>query len=148
MESFKTKDVSQEIASIRQQHYEEKRKGKVRLLTDTIKLGMLDSLKETFKSPDQRGKSEPRQRPAAEMHTGPQPDIRPRVPLERNFTLTNRMARKIQEKERIEGQQARLIEEKQSHAAALEKLKIRHEKKETATAAMRNEIIKYRAEQA
>jgi hypothetical protein len=54
------------------------------------------------------------------------------------------MAKKIQEKERIEGQQQRLMEEKQSHAAALEKLKIKHEKKETATATMRSEIIKYK----
>ena len=58
------------------------------------------------------------------------------------------MAKKIQEKERIEGQQQRLMEEKQSHAAALEKLKIKHEKKETATATMRSEIIKYKQEQA
>ena len=96
------KGVAEEIASIRLQHYEEKRKGKIRLLSDTIKLGMLDSLKETFKSPDQRGKSEPKVRKVSDLPTGPQPDIRPRVPLERGFILTNRMAKKIQDKERFE----------------------------------------------
>ncbi len=131
------------------QHYEEKRKGKIRLLSDTIKLGMLDSLKETFKTPEVRGKSEPRaRRDPSDLPTGPQPDIRPRVPLERNFTLTNRMAKKIQDKERFEAQQQRLAEEQQARAAAIEKLRIKTEKKEKTIAQNRAEIIKFTSEQA
>lgn len=48
VDDFRTRDAPDEIVSIRYQHYEEKRKGKIRLLSDTIKHGMLDSLKETF----------------------------------------------------------------------------------------------------
>jgi hypothetical protein len=71
LEYFKGKDVAEDIAQIRLQHYEEKRKGKIRLLSDTIKLGMLDSLKETFKSPDRLSKTEPKVRKAEIHHTGP-----------------------------------------------------------------------------
>jgi hypothetical protein len=63
--------VAEDIAQIRLQHYEEKRKGKIRLLSDTIKLGMLDSLKETFKSPDRLSKTEPKVRKADIHNTGP-----------------------------------------------------------------------------
>jgi hypothetical protein len=34
--------VDPRIASIRHQHYEEKRKGTIRLITDTIRTGMLN----------------------------------------------------------------------------------------------------------
>ena len=40
--------VTEQIASLRHKHYEEKRKGKIRLIEDTIKHGVLASLKETF----------------------------------------------------------------------------------------------------
>ena len=42
------KDVTEQIATLRHKHYEEKRKGKIRLIEDTIKHGVLASLKETF----------------------------------------------------------------------------------------------------
>jgi hypothetical protein len=71
LEFFKGKDVAEDIAQIRLQHYEEKRKGKIRLLSDTIKLGMLDSLKETFKSPDRLSKTEAKVRKAEMHNTGP-----------------------------------------------------------------------------
>ena len=42
------KGVTEQIASLRHKHYEEKRKGKIKLIEDTIKHGVLASLKETF----------------------------------------------------------------------------------------------------
>jgi hypothetical protein len=40
------------------------------------------------------------------------------------------------------------MEENQAHAAGIEKLKIKHEKKEKATTQMRNDLNKYKSEQA
>lgn len=42
------KTTTEQIATLRHKHYEEKRKGKIRLIEDTIKHGVLASLKETF----------------------------------------------------------------------------------------------------
>ena len=42
------KGTTEQIATLRHKHYEEKRKGKIRLIEDTIKHGVLASLKETF----------------------------------------------------------------------------------------------------
>ena len=42
------KNTTEQIATLRHKHYEEKRKGKIRLIEDTIKHGVLASLKETF----------------------------------------------------------------------------------------------------
>ena len=42
------KGITEQIATLRHKHYEEKRKGKIRLIEDTIKHGVLASLKETF----------------------------------------------------------------------------------------------------
>jgi len=54
--------ISDQIASIRFQHYEEKRKGKMRLITDTLKAGMLEVLEETFKPQTQKSGSRPHAR--------------------------------------------------------------------------------------
>ena len=48
MESFKADGAKDDIAKIRFQHFEEKRKRKIRLIEDTIRTGVLASLKETF----------------------------------------------------------------------------------------------------
>ena len=42
------KTVTEQIAELRYKHYEEKRKGKIRLIEGTIKHGVLASFKETF----------------------------------------------------------------------------------------------------
>ena len=60
--SFQEDGASQNIAEIRLQHFEEKRKRKIRLIEDTIRTGVLASLKDSFpealaknsKSPDGR----------------------------------------------------------------------------------------------
>ena len=46
--------VSEQVCRIRHQHYDEKRKGKVILIEETIRGGMLQSLKETFGPLDQK----------------------------------------------------------------------------------------------
>ena len=48
VESFKKDGATEDIAKIRFQHFEEKRKRKIRLIEDTIRTGVLTSLKETF----------------------------------------------------------------------------------------------------
>ena len=47
-ESFEEVGVDKEISKIRHQHYDEKRKGKIKLIADSIKSGLLGDLKETF----------------------------------------------------------------------------------------------------
>jgi len=48
VEDFMEKDVTERIARTRHKHYEDKRKGKVNFIEDTIKQGTLYQLKETF----------------------------------------------------------------------------------------------------
>lgn len=48
MDDFIEKGVTEQIAELRFKHYEEKRKGKIRLIEGTIKHGVLASFKETF----------------------------------------------------------------------------------------------------
>ena len=48
MEEFSKDGASEKICNIRLQHYEDKRKAKIRLISDMIKNGMLDQLKERY----------------------------------------------------------------------------------------------------
>ena len=48
MEEFSKDGASEKICTIRMQHYEDKRKAKVRLISDMIKNGMLEQLKERY----------------------------------------------------------------------------------------------------
>jgi hypothetical protein len=50
-ESFADAGTNEAIVKIRHQHYDEKRKGKIKLIADSIKTGMLEDMKETFISP-------------------------------------------------------------------------------------------------
>ncbi len=48
MEDFSKDGATAKISNIRMQHYEDKRKAKIRLISDMIKNGMLEQLKERY----------------------------------------------------------------------------------------------------
>ena len=48
IEDFSKDGASAKICNIRMQHYDDKRKAKIRLIADMIKNGMLDQLKERY----------------------------------------------------------------------------------------------------
>ena len=54
IDSFQEVGLDPRIASIRHQHYDEKRKGTIRLITETTKTGMLEHLQTVIEPGPQR----------------------------------------------------------------------------------------------